>query len=99
MANFHPELYSWLCANFEKSPELAARVQNFLGVVSAMESRMYPICAKKYVKKFFFPEMSDFGRSADRNAFTPSFETELLELEALVKELVPVWGIDLKVKI
>ncbi len=99
MANFHPELYSWLCANYEKSPELAQRVQNFLGVASALESRMYPICAKKYIKKFFLPGMSDFSRTGDRNTFTPSFETELEELEALYKELVFVWGIDLGVKI
>ena len=99
MANFHPELYSWLCANYEKSPALAERVQNFLGVVSACESRMYPINAKKYLKKFFFPEMSDFGRSADRKSFTPSFETELLQLSALYAELLASWGIDLGVKI
>lgn len=99
MSNFHPELYSWLCANFEKEPALAERVQNFLGVASAMEGRMYPVCAKRYIKKFFFPEMSDFCRSADRDIFFPSINTELEQLEALYKELVSIWGIDLGVKI
>lgn len=30
MANFHPEIYSWLCKNFEKEPEKAKKVQAFL---------------------------------------------------------------------
>lgn len=99
MANFHPEMYAWLCANYTAQPELAQRVQNFLGLASCIEARMYPVCAKKYLKTFFFPEMSDFTRSLDRDKFVPSFYTELLEMEALYKELLPVWGIEPGVRV
>ena len=99
MANFHPELYAWLCANYKTQPELAERVQNFLGVASCIEGRMYPVIAKKYLKTFFFPEMSDYTRSLDRSKMPPSFYTEAVELEALYKELLPLWNIDLKVRV
>ena len=83
MANFHPEMYAWLCDNYASQPDLAQRVQNFLGLASCIEGHMYPVCAKKYLKAFFFPEMSDFTRSMDRDKFAPSFYTELLQMEAL----------------
>ena len=43
--------------------------------------------------------MSDFTRSLDRDKFVPSFYTELLEMEALYKELLPVWGIEPGVRV
>ncbi len=99
MANFHPELYAWLCNHYESQPGLAHRVQNFLGIASCIEARMYPVCAKKYLKTFFFPEMSDFTRSLNRDSFVPSFYTELLEMEALYRELLSVWELDLGVRV
>jgi len=99
MANFHPELYAWLCKNFEAQPELAERVQNFLGVVSAIESRMYPVCAKKYLKTFHFPEMSDYSRTLDASKFVPAFYTEVVELEALYADILKYWNLDLGVRV
>ncbi len=99
MANFHPELYAWLCKNFETQPELAERVQNFLGVVSAIESRMYPVCAKKYLKTFHFPEMSDYSRALDASKFVPAFYTEVVELEALYADILKYWNLDLGVRV
>ena len=49
MANFHPEIFSWLCKNFEKEPEKAERVQNFLGFASTFECQCYPVNAKYYL--------------------------------------------------
>lgn len=31
MANYHPELYAWMCKNFEKEPEKAALIQSVIG--------------------------------------------------------------------
>lgn len=45
MANFHPEIYSWLCKNFEKEPEKAKKVQAFLGFASLAECQLYPVNA------------------------------------------------------
>ena len=49
MANFHPELYAWLCKNFEKEPEKAEMVQDVVGFFSVAECQVYPINAKYYL--------------------------------------------------
>ena len=49
MANFHPEIYRWLCRNFDKEPEKAEQVQNFLGFASLSERQIYPPNAKYYL--------------------------------------------------
>jgi 4-hydroxy-tetrahydrodipicolinate synthase len=43
-ANFVPELYSWLCANFEKEPEMAEEIQRKL----ADFERRFDTCDKNY---------------------------------------------------
>ena len=49
MANFHPEIYRWLCRNFDKAPEKAEQVQSFLGFASLSERQIYPPNAKYYL--------------------------------------------------
>ena len=49
MANFHPEIYSWLCKNFKTEPEKAVHIQNFIGFASMAEWQMYPVNAKYYL--------------------------------------------------
>lgn len=47
MANFHPELYVWLYENFDKCPEKAKMLQEFLGTVAFTETGLpYPLSAK-----------------------------------------------------
>ena len=47
MSNFHPELYVWLCENYEKQPEKAKEIQEFLGTVAFTEAGLpYPLSAK-----------------------------------------------------
>ncbi|MBR4942143.1 MAG: dihydrodipicolinate synthase family protein, partial [Clostridia bacterium] len=99
MANYHPEAYSWLCHNFETQPELAKKLSDFLGVASCIESRMYPVSAKKYLKLTYFPEMSDFSRTLDRDKYVPAFITELEQLRDLYRDYIPKLGIDLGVEI
>ena len=60
---------------------------------------MYPVCAKKYLKTFHFPEMSDYSRTLDASKFVPAFYTEVVELEALYTEIMKYWGLDLGVRI
>ena len=87
MANFHPELYVFVCENYKKDPELSARVQAYIGILSCVETRNYPVCAKRYLQKFHFPEMSYYTRSKDANDFIPSFITELEQLEFVINDL------------
>jgi 4-hydroxy-tetrahydrodipicolinate synthase len=50
MANFHPELYVWLCQNWRQLPEQAQDLQDFLGVASLMGLQIYPVNAKYYLQ-------------------------------------------------
>ncbi len=51
MCNFHPELFVWLCRNFEKEPKLAELVQSFLGTAAFTEQMAYPCTAKFHMKE------------------------------------------------
>ena len=48
MTNFHPELYVWLCDNWQRDPEKAAVLSDYLATASLAEQLDYPICAKDY---------------------------------------------------
>ena len=48
MANFHPELYVWLCENWQSEPQKAQIVFDYLSTASLAEHLDYPICAKDY---------------------------------------------------
>ena len=48
MANFHPELYVWLCENWTRSPLEAEKLGAYLSVAALAESLDYPVCAKDY---------------------------------------------------
>ena len=49
MANFHPEIYSWLCKNYKTEPEKAKEVQAFLAFASMAECQYYPVNAKYHL--------------------------------------------------
>ncbi|MBY0161623.1 dihydrodipicolinate synthase family protein [Cytobacillus firmus] len=49
MANFHPELYTWLFRNWESQPEAAGELSDFLSVSSFLEKQLYPVNAKYYL--------------------------------------------------
>lgn len=48
MANFHPELYVWLCDNWQREPEKADVVADYLSTASFIECLDYPVCAKDF---------------------------------------------------
>jgi len=50
MCNFHPKLYAWLAANFEKEPETAETLQALLGTMGFTEGGLpYPLSAKYHM--------------------------------------------------
>ena len=51
MCNFHPELYVWLCKNFQKQPEQAELLHSFLCTSAFLESLAYPCIAKYHLDK------------------------------------------------
>jgi len=86
MANFHPELYVWLCKNFETQPELAKRVQDIVGFFSVAECQNYPVNAKYYLGL----EGLGIGyhtRSKNPADFTPNRQMEIDQMWALTQYL------------
>ena len=45
-ANFYPWMHAWLCANWDKEPEKATKVQRFLTVAEMVVKTKYPASAK-----------------------------------------------------
>lgn len=82
MANFHSDLYAWLCANYEKEPEKAQLVQDFVGAASVIECQCYPVNAK-YHMNLEGVKMNIFSRSKDMAELTGSREIEVEELYRL----------------
>lgn len=63
MCNYHPRLYAWLAANFEKEPETADLVQSVLGTFGFTESGLpYPLTAKYHMNLCGIPT-ENIGRS------------------------------------
>ena len=50
MANFHPDLYVWLYKN--QNDKKAEKTERYLNVMSVIECRGYPYCAKRYLSLF-----------------------------------------------
>ncbi|MBP3447015.1 MAG: dihydrodipicolinate synthase family protein [Clostridia bacterium] len=69
MANFHPDLYVWLCNNFDKDEKKAQSVKNFICLASFLEALAYPQIAKYHMNKVGVP-MSLWSRSCDYKKFT-----------------------------
>ena len=84
MANFHSELYAWLCANYEKEPEKAQLVQDFLGFASVIECQCYPVNAK-YHMNLEGVKMGISSRSRDQAELTQSRRMEVEELHRLTQ--------------
>lgn len=93
MANFHPEIYSWLCKNFEKEPEKAKKVQAFLGFASLAECQLYPVNAKYYLSLEGVPMGYDC-RSKDASAFTLSRRMEIDQMRELTEQFKADMGIE-----
>ncbi|PWM42072.1 MAG: dihydrodipicolinate synthase family protein [Clostridiales bacterium] len=85
MANFHPELYGWLCRHFDDEPEKAERLSAFLSVASMSECRNYPDCAKYYMKKEL-PQMGIYSRKIQEKDLPEFIKREINSLELLTQE-------------
>ena len=81
-ANFHPEAYAWVCANFEKDRAKARSVQDFAGFFSVAECQMYPVNAKYYLGLEGLP-ITTRCRCCDESAFTKNRKLEIDQMHAL----------------
>lgn len=91
MANFHPEIYYWLCHNFDKDPEKAELVQNFVGLASISERQIYPTNAKYYLSLEGL-DTTLVTRNRDYN-MTKSEKLEMQQLQGLTADFKKQHGI------
>lgn len=91
MTNFHPELYVWLCENWQNEPEKAELVSDFITTASLVEYLDYPICAKDYQHTIGnFKNVASRTREAG-NYYSAHFQTTVQQMmhlgESLKKQL------------
>lgn len=86
MANFHPALYDWLLNNWEKEPQKAKDLMNFLSLASQIERQLYPVNAKYYLSLEGIP-ISYVSRSKDASLFTSANKLEVEHLHGLDKKI------------
>lgn len=83
MANFHPQLYAWLCEHVddEKADELAS----FLSIASLIERQYYPVNAKYHLKEIENLPMEITCRVKESDGLSKTFEKEVAMLDELAK--------------
>ena len=92
MANFHPELYAWLCKNFEKEPEKAEMVQDVVGFFSVAECQIYPVNAK-YYQNLEGNKMEYISRARDASEFKRNRQLEIDQMYNLTQEFKKIYNI------
>lgn len=79
MANYHPDLFVWLYANYEKQPEKAEELMAALSVLSGTERACYPVCCK-YHMGLVGVSMEIISRSRDAAGFDELGRREMRDL-------------------
>jgi len=93
MTNFHPELYVWLCDNWDTAPESAQAVSDYLSAASLLEYLDYPICAKDYQLSIGnFKSVSSRTREAG-NYYSAHFQSTVQQTLRLGETLKKQLGI------
>ncbi|NMD38907.1 MAG: dihydrodipicolinate synthase family protein [Christensenellaceae bacterium] len=80
MANYHPELYVYLCENFKKHLEFSEVLQSMLSATSLIELLSYPTNAKYYLKE---EEKINIEQLTRRRISDKISDTEALQLHQL----------------
>ncbi len=87
MANFHTRLYAWLCDNYEKEPERAQRLMDFLGAASMVECQVYPVNAKYHMNLMGVP-MDLMTRTKPAELLTGSKRLEIEQFYAVEQRFI-----------
>ena len=94
MANFHGDLYTWLCNNYQKEPKRAEVLQDLLGFASTIECQMYPVNAK-YHMELEGLNINLFSRVQDFRKFSPSRQMEVEQMRRSVERMrsqIGIWN-------
>lgn len=88
MANFHSDLYVWLCRNYKKYPEKARKLADFLTLASMIERQVYPVNAK-YAQLKYGNFQSIYTRTKNMDLLNKTAKLEvdqLLEFTDFIRE-------------
>ena len=89
MANFHPDLWVWLCENFDKQSEKAEKLMPILSLMSGIERCCHPVGAKYHMNLVNVP-MTLNSRSANKANFGYLHRIEIEDLKK-VEESIREW--------
>lgn len=92
MVNFHPELYVWLCNNFQQQPQMAKLLQGYLSLAALTESLHYPVSAKYHFNRMGIP-MSLYSRCVDPKAldvYEQHIVDQCMDTECFFKQLLSI---------
>ncbi len=92
MANFHPEIYSWLCKNYKTEPEKAKEVQAFLAFASMAECQYYPVNAKYHLGLCGL-DIRYEARSRDLSGFFEGRKKEIEQMYTIERIFKEKYGI------
>ena len=84
MANFHPELYVWLCDNIHHPN--AEKVQAVLSICSLIERQLYPVNSKFHLKEIEKLPITTFCRNQDDSLLNETFKMEVYNMDALCND-------------
>ena len=86
MGNFHPDLYQWLCVNYDKHPAEAERVAAYISAIGETGDQ-YPASAK-YHQNLYGAKMSTYTRrTGSTQEMKPSTAIRLQAVEQVVNEV------------
>ena len=88
MANFHPDLWVWLCENYDRQPEKAEKIMPLLSLMSGVERCCHPVGAKYHMNLVNVP-MTLNSRTTDKANFGKIHAHEiedLLKVENSIRE-------------
>ncbi len=81
MANFHPELWVWLCNNTDKRS--ADEVQEVLMAASLIERQLYPVNAKFHLKEIEKLPIETYSRVQDDSLLFETWKEEVRMMDRL----------------
>ncbi len=85
MANFHPELYVWLCKHIHHRK--AETLQELLSMAALIERQVYPVNAKYFLQVSGI--LNDiFSRSKDGSLFDETAKSEVQQLMSLSQKIL-----------
>lgn len=93
MTNFHPELYVWLCRNWQAEPEKARLVSDFISTASLIEYLDYPVCAKDYQLSLGNFNTVNCRTRCSGNYYAAHFQTTMQQMMHLGENLKGQLGI------